>query len=97
MRLPIPPDSFLLVHPSTLHKTTHPHSQVHLPLLPLATTPCHFRKIQEVLVELGDKGGNFYGSREWIGSIEVGRVLEEMLGTANRGMPPDAETCHVQG
>ena len=38
------------------------------------------RKIQEVLVELGDKEGSFYGSREWIGSIEVGTVLQEMLG-----------------
>lgn len=33
-----------------------------------------------MLIERGDKGSDFYGSHEWIGSIEVGAVLEEMIG-----------------
>lgn len=36
--------------------------------------------MQQVLAEIGDKDISFVGSREWIGSIEVGYVLEELLG-----------------
>ena len=54
---------------------------------------CHCRKIQEVLVEIGDKEGSFYGSREWIGSIEVGTVLQEMLGEVVLFPIPFAYAC----
>ncbi|GMH35923.1 hypothetical protein BSKO_03791 [Bryopsis sp. KO-2023] len=45
--------------------------------------PSH-RKIQETLVDIGDKEPAFVGSKEWIGSIEVGFVLEELLGVGHR-------------
>ncbi|XP_026282894.1 ufm1-specific protease 2 [Frankliniella occidentalis] len=34
-------------------------------------------EIQKILVDIGDKPENFYCSREWIGSIEVGYVLNK--------------------
>ncbi|XP_057868812.1 probable Ufm1-specific protease isoform X1 [Cryptomeria japonica] len=42
--------------------------------------PSH-RKIQETLVEIGDKEPLFIGSREWIGAIELSFVLDKLLGT----------------
>lgn len=41
--------------------------------------PSH-REIQKCLVDIGDKPANFIGSRQWIGSTEVGFVLETLLG-----------------
>lgn len=41
--------------------------------------PSH-RDIQKCLVEIGDKSSSFVGSRQWIGSTEVGFVLECLLG-----------------
>ncbi|KAF7993716.1 hypothetical protein HCN44_010311 [Aphidius gifuensis] len=41
--------------------------------------PTH-KEIQKCLVDIGDKGQNFIGSRQWIGSTEVGFVLETLLG-----------------
>ena len=38
------------------------------------------RKIQEVLVEVGDKPQSFIGSREWIGSFEACIVLDHLFG-----------------
>lgn len=35
-------------------------------------------------MELGDKEPSFYGSKDWIGSIEVGTVLNELLGQINQ-------------
>ena len=37
--------------------------------------PTH-AQIQKCLVEIGDKENSFIGSRQWIGSTEVGFVLE---------------------
>jgi len=41
--------------------------------------PSH-REIQQVLVNIGDKNPGFVGSREWIGSMEVGFFLDQALG-----------------
>ncbi|DBA76348.1 TPA: hypothetical protein ACH3X1_010059 [Trebouxia sp. C0004] len=40
------------------------------------------RDIQQTLVDIGDKPQSFVGSREWIGAIELGYVLDERLGVA---------------
>ena len=37
------------------------------------------RKIQETLVEVGDKPQSFIGSREWIGSFEACIVLDHLF------------------
>lgn len=37
------------------------------------------RKIQEILVNIGDKPFSFIGSREWIGSFEVSFVLKKIF------------------
>ncbi|KZC10138.1 putative Ufm1-specific protease 2 [Dufourea novaeangliae] len=41
--------------------------------------PSH-RTIQKCLVDIGDKPSNFINSKQWIGSTEVGFVLEVLLG-----------------
>ncbi|XP_046747991.1 ufm1-specific protease 2 [Diprion similis] len=41
--------------------------------------PSH-REIQRILVDIGDKPSSFIGSKQWIGSTEVGFVLETLLG-----------------
>jgi hypothetical protein len=41
--------------------------------------PTH-RQIQETLVSVGDKPTKFVGSRQWIGSTEVGMCLNTLLG-----------------
>ncbi|XP_073013802.1 probable Ufm1-specific protease isoform X1 [Typha latifolia] len=43
--------------------------------------PSH-RKIQQALVEIGDKDPSFIGSREWIGAIELSFVLDKLLGVS---------------
>jgi hypothetical protein len=40
------------------------------------------RKIQEVLVEIGDKASTFIGSQKWIGAIELSFVLDQLLGVS---------------
>uniref|UniRef100_A0A8C5LNK3 Ufm1-specific protease 2 n=1 Tax=Leptobrachium leishanense TaxID=445787 RepID=A0A8C5LNK3_9ANUR len=40
--------------------------------------PTH-KEIQQALVDVGDKPDNFVGSRQWIGSIEVQLVLDQLL------------------
>ncbi|KAH9330662.1 hypothetical protein KI387_002770, partial [Taxus chinensis] len=47
----------------------------------LVDVPSH-RKIQETLVEIGDKESLFIGSREWIGAIELSFVLDKLLGVS---------------
>ena len=37
------------------------------------------RQIQEILVKLGDKQSAFVGSKNWIGAIELGYILDEYL------------------
>jgi hypothetical protein len=49
----------------------------------LATLPSH-REIQQCLVDIGDKEAKFLGSRQWIGSMEVGFVLETKCGIQSR-------------
>ncbi len=39
--------------------------------------PSH-REIQATLVSIGDKGKNFIGSKNWIGAIELGYVLDSL-------------------
>lgn len=41
--------------------------------------PSH-RTIQKCLVDIGDKPSSFINSKQWIGSTEVGFVLESLLG-----------------
>jgi hypothetical protein len=47
--------------------------------------PTH-KEIQECLVSLGDKPASMVGSKQWIGSTEVGFVLEAMFGVTCRVM-----------
>jgi len=47
--------------------------------------PSH-REIQQALVDLQDKGEEFVGSRQWIGSFEVGMCLEHLLGVTSKIM-----------
>ncbi|XP_037277005.2 UFM1 specific peptidase 2 [Rhipicephalus microplus] len=48
-------------------------------------TPTH-REIQQILVDIGDKPSSFVGSKQWIGSQEVGFVLNRLLGVEYRTM-----------
>nr|XP_050869561.1 ufm1-specific protease 2 [Vespula vulgaris]XP_050869562.1 ufm1-specific protease 2 [Vespula vulgaris] len=41
--------------------------------------PSH-KEMQKCLVDIGDKPFNFIGSKQWIGSTEVGFILETLLG-----------------
>ncbi|XP_027246906.1 ufm1-specific protease 2 isoform X1 [Cricetulus griseus] len=45
--------------------------------------PTH-REIQQALVDAGDKPATFVGSRQWIGSIEVQLVLNQLIGVTSR-------------
>ena len=45
--------------------------------------PTH-KNIQKCLVDIGDKPANFIGSKNWIGSTEVGFVLETLCGIRSR-------------
>ncbi|KAJ7363357.1 Ufm1-specific protease 2 [Desmophyllum pertusum] len=47
--------------------------------------PSH-REIQQALVDLQDKGKEFAGSRQWIGSFEVSMCLEHLLGVTSKIM-----------
>ncbi|KAM8939439.1 ufm1-specific protease 2 [Pelodytes ibericus] len=45
--------------------------------------PTH-TEIQQALVDVGDKAATFVGSRQWIGSIEVQLVLNQLLGITSK-------------
>ncbi|VDO79589.1 unnamed protein product [Heligmosomoides polygyrus] len=45
--------------------------------------PTHL-DIQKCLVEIKDKEAKFLGSRQWIGSTEIGFVLDHLLGVESR-------------
>uniref|UniRef100_A0A3B4AEL0 Ufm1-specific protease 2 n=1 Tax=Periophthalmus magnuspinnatus TaxID=409849 RepID=A0A3B4AEL0_9GOBI len=47
------------------------------------SVPSH-KEIQQALVDFGDKQASFVGSRQWIGSIEVQAVLNELLGVTSK-------------
>ncbi|XP_067105885.1 ufm1-specific protease 2 [Osmerus mordax] len=47
--------------------------------------PTH-KEIQQALVAVGDKQDNFVDSRQWIGSIEVQAVLNQLLGVTSKIM-----------
>lgn len=47
--------------------------------------PSH-KEIQQALVDVGDKQKAFVGSRQWIGSIEVQAVLNQLLGVTSKIM-----------
>ena len=49
---------------------SHPQKHLNIPSL---------RRIQEILVEMGDKPASFAGSKEWIGSVEVGLVIDQLF------------------
>ncbi|XP_063074666.1 ufm1-specific protease 2 [Engraulis encrasicolus] len=49
------------------------------------TVPTH-KEIQQALVDVGDKPAAFVGSRQWIGSIEVQVVLNELLKVTSKIM-----------
>lgn len=40
----------------------------------------------QALVDVGDKEPRFVGSRQWIGSIEVQAVLNQLLGVTSKIM-----------
>lgn len=42
------------------------------------------KEIQKILVDIGDKESKFIGSKQWIGSTEVGFVLETLCGIESR-------------
>lgn len=50
-----------------------------------AYPPTH-EQIQRALVRMGDKPATFVGSTEWIGSLEVGYVLDELFGVSFRSL-----------
>ncbi|KAI5630435.1 ufm1-specific protease 2 isoform X1, partial [Silurus asotus] len=47
------------------------------------SVPTH-KQIQQALVDVGDKEPSFVGSRQWIGSIEVQAVLNQLLGVNSK-------------
>ncbi|XP_061419656.1 ufm1-specific protease 2 isoform X2 [Lethenteron reissneri] len=47
--------------------------------------PSH-RDIQQALMDTGDKSSSFVGSRQWIGSIEVQTVLNQLLNVTSKIM-----------
>ncbi|KAM4810198.1 ufm1-specific protease 2 [Rhinophrynus dorsalis] len=47
--------------------------------------PTH-KEIQQALVDVGDKPATFVGSRQWIGSIEVQLVLNQLFGITSKIM-----------
>lgn len=49
------------------------------------SVPSH-KEIQQALVDVGDKQAAFVGSRQWIGSIEVQAVLNQLLGVTSKIM-----------
>lgn len=49
------------------------------------SVPSH-KEIQQALVDVGDKQTSFVGSRQWIGSIEVQAVLNQLLGVTSKIM-----------
>ncbi|XP_053189993.1 ufm1-specific protease 2 [Scomber japonicus] len=49
------------------------------------SVPTH-KDIQQALVNVGDKQSSFVGSRQWIGSIEVQAVLNELFGVTSKIM-----------
>jgi len=48
-----------------------------------ATVPSH-KEIQQTLIDIGDKERNFLNSKQWIGSMEVGFVLETRCNIQSR-------------
>ncbi|XP_076870267.1 ufm1-specific protease 2 isoform X2 [Brachyhypopomus gauderio] len=63
--------------------------------------PTH-TQIQQALVDVGDKDSSFVGSRQWIGSIEVQAVLNQLLGVTSKilfvralSWPPKAENWPI--
>lgn len=47
------------------------------------SVPTH-KEIQQALVDVGDKQSSFVGSRQWIGSIEVQAVLNQLLNITSK-------------
>lgn len=47
--------------------------------------PTH-HKIQQALVEVGDKEPSFVGSTQWIGSFEVSATLNHLMGVSRHNM-----------
>ena len=49
-----------------------------------AKAPPSHREVQSTLVSLGDKTGDFVGSKQWIGAIELGYILDSLLGVTSK-------------
>ena len=56
------------------------------PAGPPPVVPSH-REVQEALERCGDKPAGFAGSREWVGSFELGLALDALLGVPSRILP----------
>ena len=56
------------------------------PAGPPPEVPAH-REVQEILERCGDKPAGFVGSREWVGSFELGLALDALLGVPSRILP----------
>jgi len=54
--------------------------------------PTH-HKIQQALVEVGDKEPSFVGSTQWIGSFEVSATLNHLMGVSHGKPKPYLELC----
>lgn len=51
-------------------------------LLSFALLPCS--NVAKALVDAGDKPAAFVGSRQWIGSVEVQLVLNQLFGITSK-------------
>lgn len=59
--------------------------------LSLQSTFPDIQDIQTSLVKIGDKPASFLHSHDWIGSVEVGLVLQDFTNVS------DAPRCHAEG
>lgn len=66
------------------------HSLTHTLALTVLLT---YRQIQEILVSTGDKDASLIGSTQWLGSFELGYILDAYLGITYkvRRAAPSAE------
>lgn len=47
-------------------------------------------EIQEILVAMGDKEQKFVNSRDWIGSVEVGLVIDKLYDVSTSYRPTNS-------
>ena len=83
MRLPISPDHSVLASATGSRLINLVETFFFLQGYTETEVPDH-RQVQKCLVDIGDKESKFIGSKKWIGSTEVGFVLETACGTESR-------------